>query len=609
MLCLVFFVILTGCSPNLKGQVDSPRDPLRRTKASVISLIHQEMSRYHISGLSLAVVDDQRIIWSQGFGYSDVAKGVPASPETVYPAGSIAKLFTVTAALQLAERKKIDLDEPLQVYLPDFSVKSRFQNEGPVTVRSIMTHHSGLPSDNLKEIISRKPSPLTEVLKDLKEEWVGYPPNFIFSYSNTAIRLLGDLIEKVGEKEFGSYMNESVFRPLGMENTSFVLEPRMRPLLSKGYKKGLESKEILLRPFPVPEGPIYTSVLDLSRFIQMVFANGRAGNEQILEPQTLSEALSPQNSHVPLDLDFQIGLGWFLNEAPIDNGGLVASHGGTLSLFHSQLIILPEQKLGVVVLANSSGALHVVNRIAEETLKFVLEEEKGIPQPKLQKGEQEPVIPWPEALLNDYAGYYATGLKVFTVTSKKGMLYTRLMGRKVQLVLHPSGRFSIQYRLFGIIPIKARELEDYEFSLVPIEGRKVLVLHYRGKKILLGEKIEPTPISEAWMKRLGEYGLVQPDNYLPVIEKAQLHCEDNFLMLEVVVPILGDYGIERLKFAIQPISDKEAVLYGLGRNMGETIQVVSDGGVEKLRYSGCEFTRVPASRKENIRNKQEVEKR
>ena len=88
---------------------------------------------------------------------------------------------------------------------------------------------------------------------------------------------------------------------------------------------------------------------------------------------------------------------------------------------------------------------------------------------------------------------------------------------------------------------------------------------------------------------MGGYRLADPGKYLPVIETAQLRYEDDFLMLDVKIPILGDYGIERLKFAIQPISNTEAILLGLGRNMGETIKVINDHGVEKLRYSGCEF--------------------
>ena len=272
---------------------------------------------------------------------------------------------------------------------------------------------------------------------------------------------------------------------------------------------------------------------------------------------------------------------------------MVASHGGTLSLFHSQMIILPEHKLGVVVLANSSGAIQVVNKIAEEALKLALEEKTGIRQPEPGKVDQEPVIPWPREMIEDYAGHYATGLRVFTVAAGKGRLFTRLMGKKIELVLHPSGRFSLRYKLFGLIPVRLGELQKLRFSLTSVQGRKVLVLHYKGKRHLLGEKIEASPVPKAWAKRIGEYGLADPGSYLPVIETAQLKYEDDFLMLDVKIPILGDYGIERLKFAIQPVSDTQAVLFGLGRNMGETIEVVNENGVEKLRYSGCEFIRKP----------------
>jgi hypothetical protein len=94
-------------------------------------------------------------------------------------------------------------------------------------------------------------------------------------------------------------------------------------------------------------------------------------------------------------------------------------------------------------------------------------------------------------------------------------------------------------------------------------GPEGLVLHHKGKRHLLREKIETSPVLDAWLKRAGEYGLVDPENYHSVIEKAQLKYEDSFLMLEVTIPILKDYGIERLKFAIHPISNTETI-FGLG---------------------------------------------
>ncbi len=578
-----------GCATAPKKPVTIEKGDYEHTKKYISWFIQKEMEKHHVQGLTIALVDNQQIIWVQGFGYADVAKKVPAAPETVYPTGSIAKLFTIVAALQLAEQGKIRLDQPLQTYLPEFSIKTRFPDGDPITPRSIMTHHSGLPSDRLKGIMSRNPIPLTNIVKEIKDEYVAYPPNFIFSYSNLAMRLLGTMVEKVSGQAFASYMDESVLKPIGMTHASFLLTPDIQPFLSKGYKDGRETKDFLLHDLPSPEGPLYASATDLCRFIQMVFANGKAGGRTILKAETLLEMFQPQNKHVPLDLDFRIGLGWFLNDVHIKSAGLVASHGGASSLFFSQLIILPEHKLGVVVLANSSTALEVVNKVAEEALKRALEAKAGITQPEMVKPLHEPISPWSQMALKDYEGHYATGSRVYTVSRKGERLYTRLMGKPVQLVPYGVGLFSIQYRLFGIIPIKVGQLEGLELSLTRIADRDVLVLHDHGKKRLLGEKIEAGPVPEAWLKRVGEYELVDQGDYFPMIEKAQLKYEDHLMILDVSTSILANLGIERLRFAIGPVSDTEAIILGLGRNMGETIQVVTENGEERLRYSGCEF--------------------
>jgi hypothetical protein len=233
----------------------------------------------------------------------------------------------------------------------------------------------------------------------------------------------------------------------------------------------------------------------------------------------------------------------------------------------------------------------VVNKVAEEALKLALEAKTGITQPRMEKPLREPILPWSQRVLKDYEGHYATGFRVYTVRTRGEGLHTRLMGKPVQLVPHGIGLFSVQYRLFGIFPINVKQLEGLTFSLTRIAGRDVLVLHDNGKKYLLGERIEPSPIPDAWLKRLGDYELVNPGDYFPMIEKAQLKYEDHLLTLDVTTPILSNVGIERLRFAVGPLSDTEAVILGLGRNMGETIQAVTEKGEVRLRYSGCEFRR------------------
>ena len=112
----------------------------------------------NVTGLSIALVDDKGLIWAQGFGYADKENKIPATPQTVYRVASISKLFTATAIMQLAEQGKINIDEPLTTYLPEFSIKTRFPGEGKITPRNLMTHHSGLPANFYKGIFSSNPA-------------------------------------------------------------------------------------------------------------------------------------------------------------------------------------------------------------------------------------------------------------------------------------------------------------------------------------------------------------------------------------------------------------------------------------------------------------------
>ncbi|WP_239649871.1 serine hydrolase domain-containing protein [Methylocucumis oryzae] len=130
------------------------------------------------------------MVWAQGFGYADAANKIPATPETVYRMGSISKLFTDTLVMQLAEQGKLNIDKPLQTYLPDFWIKTRFTDAGPITPRNIMTHHSGLPGDMSNGMWIQQPKPFSQLVGQLKDEYIAYPPNTIWSYSNLGLNVI-----------------------------------------------------------------------------------------------------------------------------------------------------------------------------------------------------------------------------------------------------------------------------------------------------------------------------------------------------------------------------------------------------------------------------------
>ena len=286
---LAALLFLGACSTPIPVKpANLPRANYAYVQRYLTWLIKKEMADSSITGLSIALVDDQKLVWSSGFGYADAENKVPATSRTAYRMGSIAKLLTATAAMQLSERRRLDIDLPLSRYLPEFSIRSRFHSAESITPRNIMSHHSGLPANFLRGMVSRNPRYFTTLVNDVRDEYVAYPPNYVFAYSNLGVTLLGAAIERISGQDFNQYLHRVLFAPLGMRDSYFSSQPDL-----KGYTDGKLSEVLPLRD--LPSGGLVSSVDDLSRFMRMVFAGGRAGTRQILKPETLAEMFRSQN--------------------------------------------------------------------------------------------------------------------------------------------------------------------------------------------------------------------------------------------------------------------------------------------------------------------------
>jgi len=585
ILFLTCISLLFGCSTApVKPETTSLGD-YEYTRQYIAWLIKKEMKSHDITGLSIALVDDQRVVWAAGFGYADKANNIPATPETVYGVGSISKLFTATAAMQLAEQGKIDIDKPLQTYLPEFSIKTRFFDAGPITLRTIMTHHSGLPSNFDKGMWSRNPEPFTSLVQQIKDEYAAYPPNFIYSYSNLGVTLLGHAIQNVSSQAFAPYINECLLRPMNMTHSGFSVRHEMKSFLAKGYKIDKEVEEGQIHDRDVPAGALYSNVLDLSRFVRMVFAQGMSGEHRILQPETLAEMFRPQNVNIPLDMDFRIGLGWMLHDSEsfgIVSAGIVAEHSGAIPGFHSSLMTLPGHKLGVVVLANSASASGTVARVAVSALKRAFEAKTGIRQNEVKKPTAIEK-PLPEQDLRAYAGWYSTIAGPVKVRVRSVGLETEVMNKNMHLVPLADGGLGLRYKFMGLIPINLGDLEFLSISRATVAGHDILKAHSIGPaEFLVGEKIMPVPVSGKWLQRVGEYEIANAGDDVLVPDRIRLRYADGFLFLDYIISTWESTET----FVLLPTTDAEAVIYGLGRYMGETIRTVSINGQEMLAYSG-----------------------
>ncbi len=578
--------LISGCIHAPVKPAHVPRGDYTPVTNYIRALTLKEMSDHEVVGMSIALVDDQQVIWSEGFGYADKARKIPAGPETLYRVGSVTKLFTASAVMQLAEQGQLDIDRPLQTYLPEFAIKTRYPGADPITLRNLMTHHSGLPRDYLKGMWGASLKPFASVVQSLHDEYAAYPANLLYSYSNVGFTLLGTVVEAVSGVPYAEYLDQTLLQPMGMRQSAISHSP---PLATKAYRRGREVEEPLLSDEPA--GGLNSSVADLSRFLSMVFAQGQSHGRQVLKPEILTAMLRPQNTEQPLDLNFHVGLGWALSALSphtIENAGTVAHHGGATIFHRAQLIALPEQKLGVVVLANSESAGQVVGKIAAETLKLALEVKTGIqqPPPPTVSASETPLAP---GAAQGYAGTYTTLVGLVTIAADGSRLTAKIMGKSLRLFPRTDGQLGAKYLLFGLIPIHLDELETVGLSCRSVAGREVLIGTIGTQEMLLGEKIGPMVLTPAWQRRLGEYELINREHDYEMIRSITADYENGVAFVGVRMKDTPDVTLRR---AIRPLSDTEAIVLGTLDGMGDTLRVVTaPDGSEVMEGLGYRFRR------------------
>ena len=579
--------LLAAASPELSTVVD--KKVLESIRIDLTPQIKFVQERYSVPGLSLVVVHGRRILWAEGFGYADKSRREAATSRTIFRAGSLAKPFTAMAVMQLEEAGEIDIDRPLKDWLPELSIRSRFDTTiAQPTVRSALTHHSGLPGDLNKGMWSTEP--FTAVAARLKEEYLAFPPKLVFSYSNLGYTLLGHLVQNTSGVPYSEYMEKRIFDRLGMHRTAMRLRNDMAGQLAKGYRDGKETELLPIRDLPAHG--LLTSAEDLGKFMGAILSPPVDTEPSVLGRDAVDEMLQPQNLDVPLDLDIAIGLGWFLEHGSISGAGRVVRHGGTTLTFSSELILLPDEDLGVAVLANSHGSRAVVARLAEEILERILRQgaTKQALEPFWERIDREA-----DAKLADISGNYATDFGLIAVRPDKDEFCACLVEQTFDLIPYPDGWFGIAKDAVPSLPSTLSPLGEMRFQTQIIDGREVIVAENGDKETVLGEKVPLTPVPQVWLDRVGEYELLNPDIHFPVVEP-RLRVRDGQLCMSYKMPLVSDKTIQ---VPLRPISRNEAIILGLGRTRGETLRAFTVDGEERLRYSGFigrKRSRITASR-------------
>ncbi len=198
--------------------IDIQSSELQACIALIDAFLETERKVRAIPGLSLAIVYNQEILWSKGFGFADIARSIPATPKTLYRVASVTKLFTATMLMQLRDAGKLQLDEPLDKYLPELKVKSTFADPAPITFRQVAAHLSGLPrDDSLKRSYKENqiiyPS-AEEIQASLKDIELVTAPMTEKHYSNLGFALLGLALGRIADQSYPGYIAEHILQPI-----------------------------------------------------------------------------------------------------------------------------------------------------------------------------------------------------------------------------------------------------------------------------------------------------------------------------------------------------------------------------------------------------------
>jgi len=320
-------------------------------EAFLDGMIPLQLPREDIAGAVISVVKDGKPFFAKGYGFSNVEKRTPVSPDgTLFRPGSISKLFNWTSIMQQVEQGKLDLDRDVNEYL-DFKIPPTYPQ--PITLRNIMTHTPGF-EETIQELFVANASQLKPLDAYLKEHMPAriFPPGTTPAYSNYATALAGYILQRVSGEPFDSYIEHHIFQPLQMSHstTRQPLPDNLKPLMSNGYDVASEPAKPFEFVEAVPAGSSSVTGADMQHFMIAHLQNGQYEGTQILRPETAQMMHARQFSNLP-DLNGMC-LGFYEETR---NGHRIIGHAGDTQYFHSDLHLILDSGVGFFISYNGAG--------------------------------------------------------------------------------------------------------------------------------------------------------------------------------------------------------------------------------------------------------------
>lgn len=539
-------------------------------------LIVKKMESDKIVGVSAAIVLNDSIIWEKGFGYADKEAQVLMTEKTVVNIGSVTKTFTALAIMQLHEKGLIDINQPLNKYLPQFNPKTRYESLDNVTLKSLITHTSGIQPDIWKnsDLASGK---YTDVIDFINETYLLYPAGEMGIYSNSAYNILGHLIKEISGMDYSDYIQQNILNPLGMRNSGFFwdsLENRTRI-----YDGDKVHEEYALRD--IASGGIYANIIDFAKYAKGMIA-AYNGETSILKHETAHKLFSIQNQDVVIETSKnKKGLGWFMFQ---NDSSLALIHQGSAGYAQASIILFPKQRAAFVLLNNTSTGGSLREEYCLKMLdNFKLSIPDLYPTPIISEIHSiKSSTSYEKELLNKHVGFYAENFSYSKVFLSNDTLRIIKNGEQFDLLWVNKNEF---------VPIRVNKndslhfLENERYIFKEVGNYHVLIHKKVNTESVLGYKFENVDSSK-WVHKTGNYKhfgyqLIAGDTKL---KGANIILNsDNILILELIT------FENTIPIPLDVITEKFALTAGITSGFGYTVTFKKDEKYDFIEFAGITF--------------------
>ncbi len=482
------FSLLSAAVPATRAQSVGTAPAAAASKysaalAAIESKVEARRKELGIPGMSLAIVKDGEVIYAKGLGYKDFENNVPVTADTQFAIGSATKAFTGLTVLMAQDAGKLSLDDSPRKYLPYFRMYDPETNE-KITIRDLLSHSSGLNRTDLAMITGRLTR--AELIEVAAQARPTAKFRERFQYQNLMFTAAGEVVAAVEKQPWEKVVPEKVLKPLGMTNSTMSIEDMAKAKdKSYGYQYNFDTKETQRLPFReikevAPAGSINSSANDMSRWLRFILAGGELDGKRIISEASFAEWIKPQMKVTP-NGSVNYGLGWFLRDW---NGKTVVEHGGNIDGFNALVAMIPEEKLGFVMLTNVTAS-----PLGNELMPIVWEGILGAPK-KEESGSA------PAGFEKEAGKYHLAEAGVdFVVEAIDGGLKMTVPGQPQYPLEHVEGR---KYKLGGAPDGFFVTFKDNEVFLEQPHGNFTLA------RVAAGET-NPAGSTDAAKELIGRY--------------------------------------------------------------------------------------------------------